>query len=95
MDSGGEPTQKQKKEIQIDIIGTSTNKNEFIIGSCKYRSRPIDTDEFELLQQYASAFGKESKYHYFIFSKSGFTEKLEALGSTGAVTLVTLTDMYR
>lgn len=86
---------KAKKEVQIDIVGTPTEGNEYIIGSCKYRNTPIGVDELELLKHYAEVFGKGDKYHYYIFSKSGFTQGLQELGDKGEVKLVTLEDMYK
>ena len=85
---------KLKKEIRIDIVGVSGNSDEYIIGSCKFRNEKIGTDEFDLLKSYAEVFGKGSKYHYYIFSKSGFTTSLEKLGKQGEVRLITLKDMY-
>lgn len=85
---------KEKKEVQIDIVGTPVDGKEYIIGSCKYRNEPIGVDEFELLKHYAEVFGKGEKYHYYIFSKSGFTKGLQAFGDKGEVKLVTLQDMY-
>ncbi|MGN1340738.1 MAG: ATP-binding protein, partial [Oscillospiraceae bacterium] len=67
---------------------------EYIIGSCKYRNEKIGVDELELIRQYASVFGKGSRYHYFIFSKGGFTDGLRQLGEQGEVTLLTLEDIY-
>lgn len=86
---------KQKKEVEIDIVGTSVEGNEYLIGSCKYRNETVGVDEFELLKQYASVFGKGEKYHYYIFSKSGFAEGLKKHAEKGEVMLVTLADMYR
>ena len=85
---------KTKKEVQIDIVGTPTEGKEYIIGSCKYRNEPVGTDEAELLKRYAEVFGKGEKYHFFIFSKGGFTQGLKSLGDKGEVTLITLDDMY-
>ena len=85
---------KTKKEVQIDIVGTPTEGKEYIIGSCKYRNEPVGTDEAELLKRYAEVFGKGEKYHFFIFSKGGFTRSLQTLGDKGEVTLITLDDMY-
>lgn len=85
---------KSKKEIQIDIVGTPAEGKEYIIGSCKYRNEKIGVDELELIRQYASVFGKGSRYHYFIFSKGGFTDGLKQLGEQGEVTLLTLEDIY-
>ena len=69
--------------------------DEYIIGSCKYRNDPIGVDELELLRHYADVFGKGKKYHFYIFSKSGFTKGLQELGAQGKVKLITLNDMYR
>lgn len=82
------------KEVQIDIVGTPVDGKEYIIGSCKYKNEKIGVDELELLKQYASVFGKGVKYHYYIFSKGGFTQGLWELGEKGKVTLVTLDDIY-
>lgn len=89
------PDTKQRKQIQIDIVGTPVEGQEYIIGSCKYRNEKIGTDELELLKEYASGFGKGSRYHYYIFSKSGFTNGLLQAMERGEVTLVSLEDMYK
>ena len=86
---------KVKKEVQIDIVGSPVEGDEYIIGSCKYRGDPIGVDELELIRHYADVFGKGKKYHFYIFSKSGFTKGLQELGDMGEVNLVTLDDMYR
>ena len=52
-------------------------------------------DELELLKHYADVFGKGEKYHYYIFSKGGFTEGLQELADKSEVRLVTLQDMYK
>lgn len=70
------PDTKQRKSIQIDIVGTPIEGQEYIIGSCKYENEKIGTDELKLLKESASGFGKGSRYHYYIFSKSGFTDGL-------------------
>lgn len=77
------------------MVETTDNKNEFLIGSCKFRNEPIGIDELELLKKYAAVFGKGKIYHYYIFSKGGFTEGLKAAAEKGEVKLITLDDMYR
>lgn len=86
---------KARKEVQIDIVGTPVEGDEYIIGSCKYKNEQIGIDELELLKHYASVFGKGSKYHYYIFSKSGFTKGLEERAKEEGITLLTLNDIYR
>ena len=85
---------RTKKQVQIDIVGTSASSREYIIGSCKYKNEKIGMDEFELLMEYSKAFGKGIKYHYYIFSKSGFTQNLLEAGENGEVKLISLDDMY-
>ena len=86
---------KTRKEVQIDVVGTPVDGKEYIIGSCKYKNEKIGIDELELLKKYAEAFGKGSKYYYYIFSKGGFTEGLKELEKQGEVKLVSLEDMYK
>ena len=86
---------KTRKEVQIDIVGTPVEGNEYLIGSCKYRNEKIGMDELELIQKYASVFRKDGLFHYFIFSKGGFTPALLEAGEKGEVTLVTLDDLYQ
>ena len=86
---------KTRKQVQIDIVGTPTDGDEYLIGSCKYRNEKIGLDELELLRSYAAVFGKGRKYHYYIFSKGGFTSNLAEQGQLGEVTLLTLEDLYR
>ena len=85
---------RKKKEVQIDIVGTPVEGKEYIIGSCKYKNEPVGVDELELLQEYAAVFGYGTRYHYYIFSKGGFTEGLKRLGEQGEVRLVSLEEMY-
>lgn len=84
----------ERKQIQIDLVGSTNNKNEYLIGSCKFKNEAIGIDELELLKKYANVFGKGKTYHYYIFSKGGFTEGLKALADKGEVKLITLDDMY-
>lgn len=86
---------KKKKQIQIDIVGTPVNGKDYIIGSCKYRNEKIGVDELNLIRDYASVFGKGNNYHYYIFSKGGFTSGLLQAQEHGEVHLITLEDLYR
>lgn len=85
---------KTRKEIQIDIVGTPIEGNEYLIGSCKYRNEKAGLDELELLRSYASVFRKGGTFYYYIFSKSGFTPGLLDAEKQGQVRLLTLDDLY-
>lgn len=68
---------------------------DYIIGSCKYRNEKIGVDELDLIRDYASVFGKGNHYHYYIFSKGGFTDGLLQAQECGEVRLITLEDLYK
>ncbi|MDB8766515.1 hypothetical protein [Ruminococcus sp. 1001136sp1] len=48
-----------------------------------------------IFRDYASVFGKGNNYHYYIFSKGGFTEGLLQAQERGEVRLITLEDLYK
>ena len=85
---------REKRQVQIDIVGTPAEGSAYIIGSCKYRNEKIGVDELELLRSYAAAFGKGSRYYFHIFSKGGFTEGLREAAERGEVCLVSLEQLY-
>lgn len=98
-------THPQRREsVQLDIVATSAKADntpsasgrQFIIGSCKYTNSPVGEDELALIREYASVFtDARDTCFYYIFSKSGFTSSLKDLANAGAVTLVSLDDIYR
>lgn len=89
----------QKKEAQLDIVAIgdkdenlSSGQN-FLIGSCKYKNELIGTDELRLIQDYSAIFtSAKDDCFYYIFSKSGFTNGLNARAKE--VRLFTLEDLY-
>lgn len=86
---------KTRKEVQIDIVGVPVDGNEYLICSCKYRNEKIGIEELELLRRYAAVFRQNGIFHYYIFSKGGFTPTLLEAEMQGEVTLFTLGDLYR
>ena len=66
-----------------------------LIGSCKYRNEKIGVDELDLIRDYASVFGKGNNYHYYIFSKGGFTDGFLQAQERGEVHLITMEDLYK
>lgn len=86
---------KTRKEVQIDVVGAPVDGNEYLIGSCKYRNEKIGIEELELLRRYAAVFRQNGIFHYYIFSKGGFTPALLEAEMQGDVTLLTLEDLYR
>ena len=79
----------------LPILGAPVDGNEYLIGSCKYRNEKIGIEELELLRRYAAVFRQNGIFHYYIFSKGGFTQALLEAEMQGEVTLLTLEDLYR
>jgi len=85
---GNDPVNKQ--QVQIDVVATSSDGAEMLFGSCKFKNTKVGVDELELLKRYAKVMNPRVKPHYYLFSKSGFTENLM---SQSDVTLVTVDEM--
>lgn len=69
---------KKKRQEEIDIM--AENGMEAIFGECKWRNEPVDVEVLETLQERSGLFNYQ-KQSYMIFSKSGFTTKLQQLVS--------------
>lgn len=65
---------KKKRQEEIDIM--AENGTEAIFAECKWRNEPVDVDILETLQDRSGLFCYQ-KQTYMIFSKVGFTNKLE------------------
>lgn len=85
----------EHRQVEIDLVGVPAEGREYLIGSCKFRNEKTGRGELDLMRDYAAAFGKGERYHYYIFSKSGFTLALRECEERGEVTLVSLEDMYQ
>ena len=91
---------REKKQIQIDIVGVPVQESnqkisKYLIGSCKFKTEKIGLNELELLERYATVFAKGEKYYYVIFSLGGFTEELLSVAHERNVMLLTLEDIYK
>jgi len=91
---GADPVSKAK--VRIDIVAYSHDSKEAIIGSCNFSSLPASEAVLNELRSCTGAIGgKSKKYHYYIFSKSGFTLSLiNVANSDPSVRLITLDEIY-
>lgn len=91
---------KQKKAIEIDLIGSPVQENkkqsdEFIAVSCKYRNRQASVSDLKDLKDYCAVFNSHAKYHYYMFSAFGFRDDLKEIASDEDVRLIKLEEMYQ
>ena len=69
------PNPVRKRNEEVDLFGAS--KNGWIIGECKWQSKPIHSDVFSLLSMRKILLvGEEDRADYFLLSKSGFADDL-------------------
>ena len=88
-------TDPQKEAmIQIDIVGRPVEAMTISSAPANNRNEKIGLDELELIREYAAVFGKGTNYHYYIFSKGGFTDGLLQAQERGEVQLLTLADIF-
>jgi len=63
-------------ESEIDIAAISKN-GEILLGECKYSSKKVGADVLDNLMSKSQLLKERAKkFHYILFSKSGFTENL-------------------
>ncbi|RMI17114.1 MAG: ATP-binding protein [Calditrichaeota bacterium] len=76
------------RDVQIDLAAL-TEDNQWILGECKWLSRPLDQGaliELETKAEYFSRHHREPIQHLALFSRSGFTERLQrAAGERGVL----------
>lgn len=82
------------ESVRIDLVGTPAARDEYLVASCSCSDDLVDLADLQRLVNDAKQFGKGSRYHYFLFSKAGFTPELQNC-QNAAVTLLTLDDLYR
>jgi len=87
---GGNPTTKQPEEI--DIIATTTNADELIIGECKWWNKPIGISVAQSLIERATLF-HHAKKQLYLFVKTGFSEKAIVLAKDKGIKLITFEEI--
>jgi len=77
---------------EVDVVGLGLEKDEIVIGECKWRNEPTGLNVGEKLIQRADFFpyGKKELY---IFSKSEFTNELKEYAMKNHIKLLTFEEM--
>ncbi len=67
--------------IEIDVVAIDEERKRVLLGECKYHTQPVDADVLFELKGKAEKITELSEYEkvYTIFSKSGFTDRLQEL----------------
>jgi len=79
---------------EVDVIGIGLEKDELIIGECKWRNEITDMNVGEKLVERSKFFPYPHK-HLFIFSKSRFSNQLVEYGKEHGIRLLTFSEMTK
>ncbi|MFB6215967.1 MAG: ATP-binding protein [Candidatus Aenigmatarchaeota archaeon] len=69
-----------KNQHEIDVVGIEEQKNKLVLGEAKWKQSQVGKDLLKQLEDEAELVkwgGRDREIHYVLFSKSGFTQKLE------------------
>jgi AAA+ ATPase superfamily predicted ATPase len=91
---GNDPNMKEEAEIDIVAIEntSSPEKEDAILGECKWTNKAIDVDVIAKLERRSDLFRFRKKYLY-LFSKSGFTDNAQRMACALGVTLISYKEM--
>lgn len=82
---------KKKRQEEIDLM--AENGSEAIFGECKWKNERADLDILQKLKERSTLFSYH-KQTYMIFSKTGFTERLEKIAQQEKdIRLISFKDM--
>lgn len=83
---------KTKKQVELDVVGFSDDKHDGYFGECKWKNEPIPRSVLEKLIQNSELFRCQVK-HYYLFSKTGFTDSCKKLAQENNCQLFTFDEM--
>lgn len=88
---------RRTEQREVDVVGVDGSRRPRVVGMCKWTGRPVDVDELALLDRLLPHIGGQvEEVDRYLFSRSGFTERMAALGSADdRLHLVTPADIYR
>lgn len=70
---------EEKTEIQdteIDILAVSRQSEKYLVGECKFKNKPFRYSEYLDTVIKLSTQKEKSEFYYYLFSESGFDEKI-------------------
>ena len=84
----------ERTQAEIDIMGEQ-DSNTALFGECKWTNEKIDSSVLDTLIKRGNLFSY-SKVHYYLFSKSGFTNDcIDKANELGNVSLISYNDILK
>lgn len=81
----GKTTLRNKKEerdfrvseTEIDLLGIGRGEKEYLVGECKFKTRPFEYAEYLDIKAKLTPLKESARFYYALFSESGFDEKIK------------------
>lgn len=73
-----EPNGTRIAETEIDIVAVSRGLKDYLIGECKFKSKPFNYGEYLDTACKLASQKKKANFYYALFSESGFDKKIQA-----------------
>ncbi len=68
----------EMKKTEIDLLAVSAKHDQYLVGECKFKGRPFTYGEYLDTLAKLSAQKEKAVFFYYLFSESGFDERLTA-----------------
>ena len=65
-------------ETEIDLLGIGRDEKEYLVGECKFKKEPFEFAEYLNTKTKLYPLQEKTKFHYALFSESGFDDKVTA-----------------
>lgn len=84
------------QETEIDLLAVSQKSDQYLVGECKFKGRPLRYSEYLDTAAKLSPRQKKATFYYYLFSESGFDEKLtEEAAQNEYLRLVSVDDIVQ
>lgn len=84
------------QETEIDLLAISADKGKYLVGECKFKGKPFTYGDFLDTETKLSPQKEKAEFYYYLFSESGFVEKLnDEVRKNRNLHLVSLDDIVK
>lgn len=83
------------KDTELDIMAVDKDKNNFILGECKFKNSAFDLSELNDTIVKFKPKKEAAKVYYYLFSKNGFTDNVITAAKEKGIKLITVDELFR
>jgi hypothetical protein len=82
------------KDTELDIMAADRDKNNFLAGECKFKESAFSLSEVNAAVTKFRPAKQTAKVHYYLFSRSGFSDDAQKTAKEQGIRLVHLDEMF-